>query len=157
MAHVMASFSQFERRLIGQRTKEALAVKRAQGVRLGRPVGLPPEVVRRIVRARRRGRTLAAIASRLNRDGVATAQGGAQWWPSTVKAVLVSADVDFEAGVIRVERSWDDKGCFMSSSGASWERFGQLAGQDRSRPLVGGVAHRPVSSERKWLCQRPSP
>jgi hypothetical protein len=30
-------FAQFERRLTSQRTKDALAVKKAQGVRLGRP------------------------------------------------------------------------------------------------------------------------
>jgi DNA invertase Pin-like site-specific DNA recombinase len=40
MAHVLATFAQFERRLIGQRTREALAVKRKQGVRLGRPQDL---------------------------------------------------------------------------------------------------------------------
>jgi DNA invertase Pin-like site-specific DNA recombinase len=32
MAHVLAIFAQFERRLIGQRTKEALAAKKASGV-----------------------------------------------------------------------------------------------------------------------------
>src|SRR5438270_7418861 len=37
MATVLASFAQFERRLIGVRTKEALAEKRAMGVQLGRP------------------------------------------------------------------------------------------------------------------------
>ena len=38
MASVLATFAQqFERRLIGQRTKDALAVKRSQGVVLGRP------------------------------------------------------------------------------------------------------------------------
>jgi len=36
MANVLAVFAQFERRLIGQRTREALAIKRQQGVRLGR-------------------------------------------------------------------------------------------------------------------------
>src|SRR4051812_1863523 len=49
MAHVLATFAQFERRLIGQRTRDALAVKRAQGVRLGRPRQLPSEVVIRVV------------------------------------------------------------------------------------------------------------
>jgi DNA invertase Pin-like site-specific DNA recombinase len=36
MANVLATFAQFERRFIAQRMKEALAVKRAAGVRLGR-------------------------------------------------------------------------------------------------------------------------
>ncbi len=37
LAHLLATFAQFERRLISQRTREALAIKRAQGVRLGWP------------------------------------------------------------------------------------------------------------------------
>ena len=40
MANVMASAAQWERRIIGQRTHDALAVKRASGVRLGRPAVL---------------------------------------------------------------------------------------------------------------------
>src|SRR5439155_7376873 len=52
MANMLATFAQFERRLISQRTKEALAVKRAAGVRLGRPPTLPVSVVRRIQRQR---------------------------------------------------------------------------------------------------------
>src|SRR5205085_7825900 len=49
MASVMAVFGQLERRLNGQRTKEALAVKKAQGVRLGRPVLVPHAVEQRIL------------------------------------------------------------------------------------------------------------
>jgi DNA invertase Pin-like site-specific DNA recombinase len=37
MANVLATFAQFERRLVGQRTREALAQKKAQGVRLRTP------------------------------------------------------------------------------------------------------------------------
>lgn len=37
LVSVLASFAQYERRLIGQRTREGLAQKRAQGVQLGRP------------------------------------------------------------------------------------------------------------------------
>ena len=88
MANVLATFAQFERRLIGQRTREALAAKRAQGVRLGRPPTLPASVVERIGRERKRKATLQAIAHGLNADGVPTAQGGQRWWPSTVRAVL---------------------------------------------------------------------
>ena len=41
MASVVASVAQYERRLIGVRTKDAMAVKRSQGVRMGRPRLLP--------------------------------------------------------------------------------------------------------------------
>ena len=90
MANVLATFAQFERRLIGQRTREALAAKRASGVRLGRPVSLPLAVTKRIAAERKAGRSLAAIAATLNEEQVPTAQGGRQWWPSTVRAALRS-------------------------------------------------------------------
>jgi DNA invertase Pin-like site-specific DNA recombinase len=90
MASVMASAAQWERRLVGQRTREALAVKRAQGVRLGRPPVLGQQVVDRIVAARVAGMTLMKIADALNKERVPTARGGVQWYPSTVRAVLNS-------------------------------------------------------------------
>ena len=93
MANVLATFAQLERRLIGERTRDALAVKRQQGVRLGRPPVLDPHVARRIVRLRRSGSTLTAIADRLNRDGVPTAHGGELWRHSAVRAVLRYSDV----------------------------------------------------------------
>jgi DNA invertase Pin-like site-specific DNA recombinase len=92
MANVLATFAQFERRLIGQRTREALAQKKAQGVQLGRPRELPAKVRSRIKRRRKAGKSLAAIAEELNRDQIATAHGGAQWYPSTVRAVLSAGD-----------------------------------------------------------------
>lgn len=94
MANVLATFAQFERRLIGQRTREALAAKRAQGVRLGRPRQLPGDVVSRIVGEREAGASLQRIADGLNADQVATAQGGARWYRGTVSAVLRSARLD---------------------------------------------------------------
>jgi DNA invertase Pin-like site-specific DNA recombinase len=95
LANVMASAAQWERRIIGQRTREALAVRKAQGVRLGRPVSLGADVTDRIRKLRERGLTLAAIAGSLNAGEVPTAQGGARWHPSTVRAVLErTADAD---------------------------------------------------------------
>ena len=96
MANVMASFSQFERRLIGERTSAALQAAKARGQRLGRPRQLSRRIVRRITRERQRGATLAGIADGLNSDGVATAQGGAKWYPATVRAVLQSVELDKE-------------------------------------------------------------
>src|SRR3954470_6209108 len=82
MASILATFSQLERRLIGQRTREALAVKRSEGVRLGRPRSLPPRVVARVARERDEGRSFRAIANDLNNERVPTAQGGARWHAS---------------------------------------------------------------------------
>lgn len=88
MANVLAVFAQFERRLIGQRTREALAVKRLQGVRLGRRPVIMPATVTMIRKARSRGQTLAAIAALLDRESVPTAHGGQRWHVSTVQSVL---------------------------------------------------------------------
>src|SRR5581483_3445214 len=68
VANVLASVAQWERRIIGQRTREALAVKKRQGVAIGRPPTLPASVVKRIKRQRKAGKTYAAIAHALNRD-----------------------------------------------------------------------------------------
>lgn len=92
LASVMASAAQWERRIIGQRTRDALAARRAAGVRLGRPSHIPPEIVARIVHEREGGRTLRAIADSLNMDGVPTAQGGRRWHASTVRFALAQAD-----------------------------------------------------------------
>jgi len=66
MAHVLATFGQFARRLISQRTRDALGAKKASGVRLGRPPTVPQSVVRRIQRQRARGDMLRTIADDLN-------------------------------------------------------------------------------------------
>jgi Resolvase, N terminal domain/Recombinase len=92
IASVMISVSQWERRAISQRTKEPLSVKRAQGVKLGRPRSLPVATRRRIVRMRARGKTFREIADALNDRRVSTAQGGAKWYPSTVRQVAVSTE-----------------------------------------------------------------
>lgn len=84
IANVMATFAQFERRLTGQRTKDALAVKKREGVRLGLPVMVDEAVAKHIARERRRGWSLREIAEGLNTDHVAIAHGGERWHASTV-------------------------------------------------------------------------
>jgi DNA invertase Pin-like site-specific DNA recombinase len=88
VANLIASVAQWERRIVGERTREALAVKKAQGVRVGRPPTLPAKVVRRMQRERAAGKSLAAIADKLNADGVPTAQGGRRWYAGTVRYTL---------------------------------------------------------------------
>jgi DNA invertase Pin-like site-specific DNA recombinase len=94
MAQVLAVFAELERRLIGQRTRDALAVKKDQGVRLGRPPVLPAEVVARVIAERKAGAGWSAIARGLDADKVATAQGGARWYPATVRAVALAHQRD---------------------------------------------------------------
>ena len=101
MAHVLATFAHFERRLISQRTRDALAVKRAQGVQLGRRRELPDAIVVRIVAERAAGSTLTAIAHRLTQDEIPTAHGGQRWWPSTVRAVAAAARASTRQVAIR--------------------------------------------------------
>lgn len=85
--NMMATFAQLERELISQRTKEGLAVKRAQGVRLGRPVQLPEEVAASVAELRDKGLSMGRIANLLNAHEVPTATGG-KWHASTVQNVL---------------------------------------------------------------------
>ena len=88
----MAAAAEYERNLVGERTRAALAVKRAQGVRLGRPSVLPRDVVARIVTDRDAGRTWQAIADELTAEGVPTAQGGVRWYPASVRKVYLGQD-----------------------------------------------------------------
>lgn len=55
VANVLVCVSEWEREIIGQRTKEALAAKRNQGVTLGRPKTLDQAVRDRIVSMHRSG------------------------------------------------------------------------------------------------------
>jgi DNA invertase Pin-like site-specific DNA recombinase len=89
----MTNVAQWERRINGQRIKNALAVKRSQGVKLGRPSVLEPVVSDMILTAHRAGVGWSAIARNLNEGGVPTAHGGARWYPSTVRAVVLAREV----------------------------------------------------------------
>ena len=87
MANVLATFAQFERRLIGQRTRDALQVKRSQGVKLGRPRELSSEAQDRILELHRLGHRPADIARQLAAEGHRTPRDG-RWHPNHVTRVL---------------------------------------------------------------------
>jgi hypothetical protein len=76
-------------RYVAEHTEEPRTPGPRRPTRSGRKSKLPTEIVARIRRERAEGRSLAEIADRLNRDGVATGQGGRQWWPSTVRTVAL--------------------------------------------------------------------
>ena len=89
-ANIIISGSQYERRLISRRTRDALAAKRARGERLGAAAALPLDVTRRIIAERANGRTFQAIADGLVANGIPTARGKTRWFPATIKAVMTS-------------------------------------------------------------------
>jgi DNA invertase Pin-like site-specific DNA recombinase len=91
LANVMASAAQWERRIISQRTKDALAIKRSQGVRLGRPSSTHPDTARRAKSLRTDGKSLREVCAALTVEGVPTPRGGRVWRPSSLKSILKEA------------------------------------------------------------------
>lgn len=91
VAHIMASLAQFERKQIGARTREALAYKKSQGVRLGRPQLLTAEAAERVRTLRQKGLSLIAIAQSLQADHVPAPAGGRTWHATTVRRALAAA------------------------------------------------------------------
>ena len=113
---IMALVAQAEREAISRRTKEALAVAKARGVKLGNPNGaaalmragkgavalratvvanadrFAAELAEIVADIRAEGATsLRAMAAELNRRGMMTRRGG-QWQVSNVRNLLARSD-----------------------------------------------------------------
>lgn len=87
VASVMASLAQWERKVISQRTRDALDSRRRAGVRLGRPVSIDPDTEAMILKLREGGAGYRAIGSELTRLNIAPPRGDV-WHASSVKSVL---------------------------------------------------------------------
>ena len=96
MAMNLVNFAQYERELISERTKAALAAKKRRGERIGRPRVVSASVVRRIVRDRETGLTYDAIAFALTTEKVLSPLGKPTWQPSTVRRIYASATANSE-------------------------------------------------------------
>ncbi len=86
VASVMSAVSEWERDVIAARTRDALHERRGVVGRLA-----PVSVQRRIVGLAGQGMSGAAIARLLDSEGVPTPNGGARWYPSTVRRMIASA------------------------------------------------------------------
>lgn len=91
VANILAAVAQFERRRIGERTKEGLARKKAEGVVLGRRSTVHPQIARRILHDHQAGASFGRIARDFNLDHIPTPQGGTTWRASSVRAVYQAA------------------------------------------------------------------
>lgn len=64
--HMMGALAQFERALIGERTKAGMAAAKRRGVHIGRPPKLTARQVKAAHRRKQKGDGLAAIAAELD-------------------------------------------------------------------------------------------
>jgi len=89
VAQIVASVAEWEAETIADRTRQALAAKRARDGHLGLPaVTDDAALAGRILAMRAAGLTLQAIADAMNDEKVPTPRGGALWRPSSVQTVL---------------------------------------------------------------------
>lgn len=98
MAMNLVNFAQYERELISERTKAALAAKKRRGECIGRPRAASASVVRRIVQDRNSGLTYDAIAAALTKESVLSPLGNPAWQPSTVRRIYASATAGNQEG-----------------------------------------------------------
>lgn len=93
----LVNFAQYERELISERTKAALAAKKARNEPIGRPRLAKPGVVRRILLDRNAGLSYDRIARALTTEGILSPAGRPAWQASTVRRIYQSASTATEA------------------------------------------------------------
>lgn len=97
IARQLVSFAEYERELIGERTRDALAAKKRRGESIGRPRLASPALVGRIVLDRAAGLSFDRIACALTDEGILSPAGQPKWQPSTVRRIYQSATAQPEA------------------------------------------------------------
>ena len=91
-----AAVDWYRRQFKASRAKDAIAAAKARGTRIGRPVEHSDEARQQILKAHARGASLRQIAAQLTGAGMSTPRGG-RWHASTVRSIVNSASLDFEA------------------------------------------------------------
>jgi DNA invertase Pin-like site-specific DNA recombinase len=88
VAGIMAQVAEWERGVIASRTRDAAAVRRAKGERMGRNSvrNSDTALADRIKALRVAGSTWQAIADTLNAEHVPTVRGGSEWRVSSVQS-----------------------------------------------------------------------
>lgn len=86
IANIMIVLAQWERKIIGERTKAALASVKARGTHVGRKSGVSQDTLSTINTMRISGDSWQKIADALTAAGVPTSQGG-RWHASSVRKI----------------------------------------------------------------------
>lgn len=90
IANIMIALAQWERRIIGDRTRSALEAVKARGTKVGRKSGVSDDTLRLIRALRASGLSWQRIADTLTEQRVPTSQGG-QWHASTVRRLAAQS------------------------------------------------------------------
>jgi DNA invertase Pin-like site-specific DNA recombinase len=93
MLGMIAVFAQLEADMVSERTKDALAELKSQGVKLGQEtiLTLAPETVATVKSLYASGNfTHRSLADELNARNIPTATGKGKWWPKTVRSALLA-------------------------------------------------------------------
>jgi DNA invertase Pin-like site-specific DNA recombinase len=88
MMNLLASVSQWEREVIGERTKDAMRELKAQGKAYSRPVYADHETIGYLKAEHKMGRSYHELAVELNSRGLQTARGGT-WAAATVRNLVL--------------------------------------------------------------------
>ena len=88
MMNLLASVSQWEREVIGERTKDALQELKAEGKKLGRSGYADQETIGYLKTEYSQGRSYHELAAELNTRGIQTARGGV-WAAATVRNLVL--------------------------------------------------------------------
>jgi DNA invertase Pin-like site-specific DNA recombinase len=89
---MLAAAAEYERRMVSDRTKKALAAAKARGTQLGRKTELAPAIEAQIVARRTSGMAFATIARELNEAGITTPRGASWSAPYVHKVIARNGD-----------------------------------------------------------------
>jgi DNA invertase Pin-like site-specific DNA recombinase len=91
MSRLMYLFAALERDLISERTVAALAVKKSQGVQLGRPSQVSEEAKKRLRELREEGLSWSAVARKMNTERWPSGSGEVKWHPGSAHRLCPAA------------------------------------------------------------------
>ena len=87
---ILGVAAEYERAITSERTRKALAAKKARGEKVGRFSTLEAVAVEMIRAYRAEGLSFARIPGEMNARGVDTGQGGTKWYASSVRKVMLA-------------------------------------------------------------------